>query len=100
MTNCGGSRPIVNPDADRPKLSQVVIDTRNARDAAEFWRGLLGLAYRPVHEPPPDGQDDPGGRDWLNLYDADRTPQFAFQQVPALTPTIWPEPHDPAATTS
>lgn len=78
-------------DAVRPKFSQVVIDTTNARDAAEFWREFLGLVYRPDHEPPPEGQDDPAGRDWLNLYEADGTPRLAFQQVPALTPTTWPD---------
>lgn len=46
----------VNVDADRPKLRQIVLDTTNARASAEFWRGLLGLVYRPGHEPPPDGQ--------------------------------------------
>lgn len=75
----------------RPTLSQVVIDTRDARGAAEFWRELLGLVYRPDHEPPPEGEDDPAGRDWLNLYEADGTPRLAFQQVPALTPTTWPD---------
>jgi catechol 2,3-dioxygenase-like lactoylglutathione lyase family enzyme len=81
----------VDLDSERPKLSQIVIDTTSARDAAEFWRELLGLVYRPGHEPPPDTEDDPAGRDWLNLFDADGTPRLAFQQVPALTPTSWPE---------
>jgi hypothetical protein len=48
----------MNLDSARAKLSQIVIDTTNARDAAEFWRELLGLAYRPGHEPPLDAEDD------------------------------------------
>jgi catechol 2,3-dioxygenase-like lactoylglutathione lyase family enzyme len=47
--------------------------------------------YRPGHEPPAAGQDDAAGRDWLNLADPDGTPRLAFQQVPALTPTTWPD---------
>lgn len=75
----------------RPKLCQVVLDTIDARDTAEFWRQLLGLVYRPGHEPPAAGQDDPEGRDWLNLFDPDGTPRLAFQQVPSLEPTTWPD---------
>jgi catechol 2,3-dioxygenase-like lactoylglutathione lyase family enzyme len=78
-------------DAPTPILRQVVIDTTDARATAEFWRHLLGLVYRPGHEPPPEGEDDPAGRDWLNLRDPDGTPRLAFQQVPALTPTTWPD---------
>lgn len=74
-----------------PALRQVVIDTTDARGTAEFWRQLLGLVYRPGHEPPPKARDDPAGRDWLNLFDADGTPRLAFQQVPALAPTTWPD---------
>lgn len=77
--------------ATRPHLRQVVIDTPDARGTAEFWRQLLGLVYRPGHEPPPAGDDDPAGRDWLNLYERDGTPRLAFQQVPTLPPTTWPD---------
>lgn len=78
-------------DTSRPKLCQVVLDTIDARGTAEFWRQLLGLVYRPGHEPPAAGQDDPEGRDWLNLFDPDGTPRLAFQQVPSLEPTTWPD---------
>lgn len=81
----------MNLDSERPKLSQIVLDTTNARAAAEFWRELLGLVYRPGHERPPETEDDPAGRDWLNLFDAGGTPRLAFQQVSELTPTTWPE---------
>lgn len=74
-----------------PRLRQVVLDSTDARRAAEFWRQLLGLVYRPGHELPAPGADDPAGRDWLNLRLADGTPLLAFQQVPELTPSTWPE---------
>lgn len=75
-----------------PRLSQVVLDSTDARAAAEFWRQLLGLIYRPGHEPPPPGDKDEAGRDWLNLRDPDGTARLAFQQVPELLPTTWPSP--------
>jgi len=74
-----------------PKLVQVVFDSADARQTGEFWRQLLGLVYPPVHEPPPEGEDDPVGRDWLNLKDPDGTPRLAFQQVDSLARTTWPE---------
>lgn len=77
--------------APTPKLAQVVLDTTDARGTAEFWRQLLGLVYRPGHEPPPEGQQDDAGRDWLNLFAPDGAPVLAFQQVPSLTPTTWPD---------
>lgn len=49
------------------RLRQIVIDTTHARMSAEFWRELLGLAYRTAHEQPGPGEDDPAGNDWLNL---------------------------------
>jgi catechol 2,3-dioxygenase-like lactoylglutathione lyase family enzyme len=75
-----------------PQLRQVVLDTTNARASAEFWRQLLGLVYRPGHEPPNDG-DDPAGADWLNLRYADGSPCLAFQQVSRLQHATWPQ-HD------
>jgi catechol 2,3-dioxygenase-like lactoylglutathione lyase family enzyme len=74
----------------RPRLRQVVLDTTDARAGAEFWRRLLGLDYRPGHEPPPAGADDPAGRDWLNLRTPGGEPCLAFQQVDALAPSTWP----------
>lgn len=78
-----------------PRLAQVVIDTTDARTSAEFWRRLLGLVYRPGHEPPNPGGDDPAGRDWLNLQNPDGTPCLAFQQVDELPASTWPEPGVP-----
>jgi hypothetical protein len=78
--------------ADDPLLlRQTVLDTTHARGLAEFYRELLGLAYRPGDEPPPPMQDDERGREWLVL----RNPgggQLAFQQVDDLPPSTWPEP--------
>lgn len=79
----------------RPRLCQVVLDTTDARGTAEFWRQLLRLVYPPVHEPPPPGDDDPAGRDWLNLYEPDGTPRLAFQQVASLRATTWPDDEVP-----
>jgi len=74
-----------------PRLRQVVLDTTDARAAAEFWRQVLQLTYRRGHEPPPAGADDPAGRDWLNLLTRDGEPALAFQQVPSLPSSTWPE---------
>jgi catechol 2,3-dioxygenase-like lactoylglutathione lyase family enzyme len=75
----------------RPRWCQVVLDATDPRVTAEFWRQLLGLVYRPGHERPPAGQDDPAGGDWLNLRDPDGTPRLAVQKVPSLPRTTWPD---------
>jgi len=74
-----------------PRLRQVVIDTTDARRSAEFWRQLLGLVYRQGHEPPPEGADDPAGRDWLNLRHTDGLPALAFQQLEHVPRPTWPD---------
>lgn len=79
----------------RPALCQVVLDTPDPRRAAEFWRGLLDLAYREGHEPPAPGEDDPRGRDWLNLETRDGQPVLAFQRVDAFAAPTWPSPAVP-----
>jgi catechol 2,3-dioxygenase-like lactoylglutathione lyase family enzyme len=71
----------------------VVLDSTDARRSAEFWRQLLGLVYRPGHEPPPAGGDDPAGRDWLNLRADDGSACLAIQQVDELPASTWPA-HD------
>lgn len=78
-------------DSLAPRWGQVVFDATDARASAEFWRRLLGLAYRPGHEPPRSGEDDPAGRDWLNLRTQDGMPCLAFQQVDELPRATWPE---------
>lgn len=78
-----------------PRVRQVVLDSTDARRAAEFWRQLLSLVYRPGHEQPAPGEDDPAGRDWLNLRLPDGTPLLALQQVDELAHSSWPDPTVP-----
>jgi catechol 2,3-dioxygenase-like lactoylglutathione lyase family enzyme len=78
-----------------PELRQTVLDTTDARRLAEFYRQLLGYRYRPGYEPPPVGEDDPKGGDWLILVHPSGVPQLAFQQVVDLAPATWPEPGTP-----
>lgn len=72
-------------------LRQVVLDTTDARRLAEFYRELLGFYYRAGDEPPPSGEPDPKGSDWLVLRNPSGGCQLAFQQVPALPPPTWPD---------
>lgn len=74
-----------------PMMRQVVFDTTDARGLAEFYRQLLGLRYRTGDEPPPAGEPDPRGRDWLVLQNATSGAGIAFQQVAKLPPATWPE---------
>ena len=67
-----------------------MLDAVDARALAEFYRELLGLAYRPGDEPPPRGEPDPRGADWLVLQDGGRT-VLAFQAVAELPPSTWPD---------
>jgi catechol 2,3-dioxygenase-like lactoylglutathione lyase family enzyme len=74
-----------------PRLLHTALDTTDCRGLAEFYRELLGLAYRPGDEPPTDGSADDA--DWLVLTADDGRRQLAFQLVDELTPTTWPR-HD------
>jgi hypothetical protein len=74
-----------------PALRQVVLDGTDVRLLAEFYRRLLGLRYRPGDEPPPAGEPDPQGEDWLVLRDPAGGVQVAFQQVASLPKATWPE---------
>jgi catechol 2,3-dioxygenase-like lactoylglutathione lyase family enzyme len=78
-----------------PSLLQVVLDTTDARGLAEFYRQLLGLQYRPGDEPPPAGEPDPNGADWLVLRDAAGSNRLAFQQVAELPRSTWPDNEHP-----
>ena len=78
-----------------PGWRQVVLDTTDARGLAEFYRQLLGYAYRPGDEPPAPGRDDERGRDWLVIRPASGLPGIAFQQVDSVPETTWPEPGIP-----
>jgi hypothetical protein len=74
-----------------PRLRQVVLDGTDVRLLAEFYRRLLGWRYRPGDEPPPAGEPDPQGKDWLVLRDPAGGVQVAFQQVASLPEATWPE---------
>lgn len=72
-----------------PVLRQVVLDTTDARGLAEFYRQLLGLAYRPGDEPV-----DPDDLDWLVLRNPGG-PELAFQLTDELARSTWPDPAVP-----
>ena len=78
-----------------PQIVQVVLDSTDPRASAEFWRQLLGLVYRPGHEAPEPGADDPLGRDWLNLETPEGAPCLAFQYVDELPRSTWPSSNVP-----
>jgi catechol 2,3-dioxygenase-like lactoylglutathione lyase family enzyme len=74
-----------------PALRAVVLDATNARAVAEFYRELLGFVYRPGDEPPPPGQPDPQGEDWLVLRDRTGEARLAVQCVTDLRASTWPD---------
>ncbi len=78
--------------AEYPELLHTVLDAVDVRGLAEFYRDLLGLAYRPGDEPPSSGPDH---ADWLVLVAGDGGRRLAFQQVERLEPTTWPTPDVP-----
>jgi catechol 2,3-dioxygenase-like lactoylglutathione lyase family enzyme len=83
------SAPPTGSHARYPTLRQVVIDCEDARALAEFYRELLGYRYRAGDEPPPLGEPDANGQDWLVLR-GEQARQIAFQQVDSLPPPTWP----------
>lgn len=73
-----------------PTVRQVVLDSRDARALAEFYRRMFGLRYRDGDQIPADGSPDERGADWLVL----RNPggiQLAVQQTTDVTPSTWPD---------
>ncbi|SMG43278.1 VOC family protein [Agreia pratensis] len=74
-----------------PAFRQVVLDSENARELAEFYRQLLDLRYEPGDEAPAEGEPDPSGADWLVLLGSDARRLLAFQQVEKLERATWPE---------
>ncbi len=76
-----------------PQLLHTVLDATDVRGEAEFWRDLLGLAYRAGDEVPEDGTDD---SDWLVLTHPDGRRCLAIQEVDALPESRWPEPGHPS----
>ncbi|MEU3937121.1 VOC family protein [Streptomyces sp. NPDC029044] len=73
------------------KMHQVVLDSTDIRELAEFYRSLLGLVYGPGDEPPEGDEHDERGQDWLVLRTPDGAPRLAFQHVDRLTPPTWPD---------
>lgn len=77
----------------RPFVRQTVLDCSNPRKLAEFYRELLGYAYRPGDEPPPAGEPDRVGGDWLVLRPEADDPSsgrgIAFQQTDDYLPPTW-----------
>jgi catechol 2,3-dioxygenase-like lactoylglutathione lyase family enzyme len=67
-----------------PRLLHTVLDTDDVRSAAEFWRQLLDLRYRPGDEVVTDGED------WLVLTDHDGNRMLAFQLTDDLQRSTWP----------
>jgi hypothetical protein len=76
-------------------LRAVVVDAADARAVAEFYRELLGFVYRSGDEPPPPGEPDPKGQDWLVLRDRTGEARMAIQQVAELSAPTWPDPAVP-----
>lgn len=72
-------------------LLDTVIDTLDCRAAAEFYRQLLDLEYRPGDEAAPAGDV----RDWLVLVHPGGRRALAFQQVGTLVAPTWPDPSVP-----
>ncbi len=81
---------MADPQQTHLTIAQVVLDSTDVRKIAEFYRQLLGLQYRPGHEPPPAGEPDPNGEDWLVLRNPGGV-QLAFQQVTQLQEPTWPQ---------
>ena len=72
-----------------PAYVHTVLDCARPRELAEFYRQLLGLAYRAGDEPPSDGSADDA--DWLVLTRPDGTRQLAFQEEPEHVASTWPD---------
>ena len=77
------------------RMVGAVLDTTDPRALAEFYRDLLGWAYRAGHEPPAPGQPDPQGQDWLVLRPPGEGVQLAFQRTDQLPRSTWPDPAVP-----
>ncbi|MFC7621902.1 VOC family protein [Microlunatus sp. GCM10028923] len=71
-----------------PILMHTVLDARDCRGLAEFYRQLLGLRYRAGEEPPPAGEPDQA--DWLVLLDDQGRRVLTVQEKLDTTPPDWP----------
>ena len=74
----------------RPTLRQTVLDCREPRPLADFYRELLGYDYRPGDETPEVGED------WLVVRPPGGGHQLAFQGNPEYVAPVWtPGPDRP-----
>jgi catechol 2,3-dioxygenase-like lactoylglutathione lyase family enzyme len=78
-----------------PTILQTVLDCADPRATAEFYRQMFGLQYRPGDEPPPAGELDENGQDWLVLLRPDGGRSLAFGKADDVAETTWPEPGVP-----
>jgi catechol 2,3-dioxygenase-like lactoylglutathione lyase family enzyme len=78
-----------------PTILQTVLDCADPRATAEFYRQMFGLQYRPGDEPPPAGEPDENGQDWLVLLRPDGGRSLAFGKADDVAGTTWPEPGVP-----
>lgn len=72
-----------------PRLVQTVIDAPDHRRLAEFYRELLGYAYRNGSEPGPG--DEPT---WIEIEDRAAGQRLTFQQTSHHRPPDWPDHHE------
>ena len=73
-----------------PTVLQTVLDCREPRRLADFYRDLVGYEYRSGDETPTDGED------WLVLKPTAGDHGLAFQLNPEHVPPVWtPEPDRP-----
>jgi hypothetical protein len=82
------NRAVTNPF---PTLRTIVLDSTDARALAEFYRQLLGYAYRSGDEPGASAADNSTEATWLVLTDPASPARLAFQRVDRLPPATWPE---------
>lgn len=71
-----------------PVLLHTVIDARDCRGLAEFYRQLLGLHYRAGEKPPSDGAADDA--DWLVLLNDAGERVLTVQEKKDTRPSTWP----------
>ncbi|CAI9402281.1 hypothetical protein HIDPHFAB_00783 [Nocardioides sp. T2.26MG-1] len=94
------ARTVGEVSASHPVVAQTVLDCPRPRVLAEFYRELLGYAYRPGDETPPAGEPDPRGEDWLVIRPERDAPAagrgLAFQANAAYAAPVWtPGPDRP-----
>ena len=73
-----------------PFVAQTVLDCRDPRRLAEFYRELLGYAYRPGDEPPAAGApDERAVTGWCSGPSPTRGGPVAGPGQPEFVPPVW-----------